>query len=189
MKKIVSLVIAFLVLFSLSACSSTNKSSSSSSKKALTSSEIKASSESKAAKESKAAEESKAEAAAEAAASAAAAQEEADKTNPATYPTVPYDEMARNADNHAGEKIQFSGSVIQVMDLDDGGAALRVSTSEDGYEDIYYVEVDSSYWSTNRLLEDDLVTIYGTVYGLYSYDSTMGGKITVPAVNVVFYTR
>ena len=35
---------------------------------------------------------------------------------------------------------------------------------------------------TSRILDDDYVTVYGTSLGLYSYQSTMGGEITVPAL-------
>lgn len=117
----------------------------------------------------------------------AKAKEEADKTNPATYPTSTYDEMARNGNSHAGEKLQITGKVIQAQDRDSGGAMLRVATGADGYDDIYMVQIDSDNWNKHRLLEDDQITIYGNVYGLYSYSSTLGGKITVPALIAVFY--
>lgn len=129
----------------------------------------------------------KAQAKAKADAQAAEAQKEADKKNPETYPTLAYDEMARNGNKHKGEKLQISGKVIQVQDSDDGGAMLRVATSADGYDDIYLVQIDSNDWENHRLLEDDIITIYGDVYGLYSYESTFGGKITVPALVAVFY--
>ena len=117
----------------------------------------------------------------------AKAKEEADKTNPATYPTSTYDEMARNGNSHAGEKLQITGKVIQAQDRDSGGAMLRVAIGADGYDDIYMVQIDSDNWNKHRLLEDDQITIYGNVYGLYSYSSTLGGKITVPALIAVFY--
>lgn len=129
----------------------------------------------------KADEEAKAKAAAE-----AKAKEEADKTNPATYPTLPYDEMARNGNKHAGEKLQITGKVIQVTDGDDGTATLRVATSGD-YDDVYLAQIDSDEWENHRLLEDDQITLYGRIYGLYTYESTMGGNITVPAIAVTFY--
>lgn len=135
----------------------------------------------------KKADEKKAEAAAKAAEAAAEAQKEADKKNPATYPTLPYDEMARNGNKHKDEKLQITGKVIQAQDTDDGGAMLRVATSADGYDDIYMVQVNSDEWQNHRLLEDDVITIYGDVFGLYSYESTLGGKITVPALIAVFY--
>lgn len=128
----------------------------------------------------KAAQEASAKAAAE-----KAAQDAADK-DPNTYQSLPYDEMARNGDNHKGEKLQINGKVIQVIDTDDGTAQLRVAT-RDGYDDVYYIEIPASQWKTHRLLEDDVITFYGNVYGLLSYDSTMGGKITVPAMTVNMY--
>ena len=123
--------------------------------------------------------------AADKAAAEKAAQDAADK-DPNTYQSLPYDEMARNGDNHKGEKLQINGKVIQVIDSDDGTAQLRVAT-RDGYDDVYYIEIPASQWKTHRLLEDDVITFYGNVYGLLSYDSTMGGKITVPAMTVNMY--
>ena len=133
----------------------------------------------------KAANEKAAQEAAAKAAAEKAAQDAADK-DPNTYQSLPYDEMARNGDNHKGEKLQINGKVIQVMDSDDGTAHLRVAT-RDGYDDVYYIEIPASQWKTHRLLEDDVITFYGNVYGLLSYDSTMGGKITVPAMTVNMY--
>ena len=133
----------------------------------------------------KAANEKAAQEAAAKAAAEKAAQDAADK-DPNTYQSLPYDEMARNGDNHKGEKLQINGKVIQVIDSDDGTAQLRVAT-RDGYDDVYYIEIPASQWKTHRLLEDDVITFYGNVYGLLSYDSTMGGKITVPAMTVYMY--
>ena len=121
------------------------------------------------------------------AAAAQEAKEEAEKKDPATYPTQTYDEMARNGDSHAGEKIQITGKVIQVQDSNDGGATLRVATSANGYDDVYLVQIMSSEWQGHRLLEDDQITIYGTAYGLYSYETVMGNTQTVPAIIAVFY--
>mgnify|MGYP001781022041 CR=1 FL=1 len=114
-------------------------------------------------------------------------QAEADKKNPATYPELPYDEMARNGNKHKGEKLKITGTVRQVIDRDTGGAILRVATSENGYDDMYLVQIDSTEWENHRLLEDDVISFYGEVYGLYSYESTMGGKITVPDLIVNMY--
>lgn len=114
-------------------------------------------------------------------------QAEADKKNPATYPELPYDEMARNGNKHKGEKLKITGTVRQVMDRDTGGAILRVATSENGYDDMYLVQIDSTEWENHRLLEDDVISFYGEVYGLYSYESTMGVKITVPDLIVNMY--
>ncbi|MCO4530948.1 hypothetical protein Si102_01918 [Streptococcus infantarius subsp. infantarius] len=171
--------------------SSTVTTTSKSKEETKSSEELAASKASSEAAASKASEEkAKKEAETKASMEAAAAQkakEEAEKKDPATYPTQTYDEMARNGDSHAGEKIQITGKVIQVQDSDDGGATLRVATSADGYDDVYLVQIMSSEWKGHRLLEDDQITIYGTVYGLYSYKTVMGNTQTVPAIIAVFY--
>lgn len=171
--------------------SSTITTTSKSKEETKSSEELAASKASSEAAASKASEEkAKKEAETKASMEAAAAQkakEEAEKKDPATYPTQTYDEMARNGDSHAGEKIQITGKVIQVQDSDDGGATLRVATSADGYDDVYLVQIMSSEWKGHRLLEDDQITIYGTVYGLYSYKTVMGNTQTVPAIIAVFY--
>ena len=168
--------------------SSTVTTTSKSKEETKSSEELAASKASSEAAASKASEEkAKKEAETKASMEAAAAQkakEEAEKKDPATYPTQTYDEMARNGDSHAGEKIQITGKVIQVQDSDDGGATLRVATSADGYDDVYLVQIMSSEWKGHRLLEDDQITIYGTVYGLYSYKTVMGNTQTVPAIIV-----
>ena len=171
--------------------SSTVTTTSKSKEETKSSEELAASKASSEAAASKASEEkAKKEAETKASMEAAAAQkakEEAEKKDPATYPTQTYDEMARYGDSHAGEKIQITGKVIQVQDSDDGGATLRVATSADGYDDVYLVQIMPSEWKGHRLLEDDQITIYGTVYGLYSYKTVMGNTQTVPAIIAVFY--
>ena len=171
--------------------STTTSSTVTTTSKSKSSEELAASKASSEAAASKASEEkAKKEAETKASMEAAAAQEakeEAEKKDPATYPTQTYDEMARNGDSHAGEKIQITGKVIQVQDSDDGGAILRVATSANGYDDVYLVQIMSSEWKGHRLLEDDQITIYGTAYGLYSYETVMGNTQTVPAIIAVFY--
>lgn len=171
--------------------STTTSSTVTTTSKSKSSEELAASKASSEAAASKASEEkAKKEAETKASMEAAAAQEakeEAEKKDPATYPTQAYDEMARNGDSHAGEKIKITGKVIQVQDSDDGGATLRVATSANGYDDVYLVQIMSSEWKGHRLLEDDQITIYGTAYGLYSYETVMGNTQTVPAIIAVFY--
>ena len=133
----------------------------------------------------KAAKEAAEKAEAEKQAAEKAAKEAADR-DPNSYQALPYEEMARNGNNHKGEKLQITGTVIQVTDSTDGGATLRVATNGK-YDDIYMVQISKNEWESHRLLENDVITFYGYVYGLYSYKSVMGGQITVPALIVKFY--
>ena len=123
------------------------------------------------------AEEEAAQKAAEEAAAAAAAEEEAKG-----YETgITYDQLARTPDDSKGKKIKFYGKVLQVME-GNGNVQIRLAVDDD-YDTVLYCEYQSDIVSS-RVLEDDHITIYGTYYGLYSYQSTMGGTITIPAAIV-----
>ncbi len=103
------------------------------------------------------------------------------------YENVSYDNLARNPDDYEGELVQNSGRVIQVVD-GETEVNLRIATASDGYDDVVLVYYDPSIVDS-RILEDDNVTYYGRSKGLYTYESTMGGEITVPLVQIHKITR
>lgn len=98
-------------------------------------------------------------------------------------PEITYDQLARTPDDYTGKDITFSGKVLQVMeDSDSGETQLRIATSDD-YDKIMLIGYDSSILKS-RILEDDEIRFYGTSIGLITYQSTMGGDITIPAAVV-----
>lgn len=102
-------------------------------------------------------------------------------TTEADYSAVSYDSLARTPDDYMFSKVKGTGEVIQVLE-GDGETQLRIAL-DDYYDDVVLVYYDSNIVS-ERVLEDDIVTYYGTSYGLYTYESTMGGDITVPLIEV-----
>ncbi len=94
---------------------------------------------------------------------------------------ISYDELARTPDDFKGKKVKFYGKVVQVME-GDGKVQIRLAVDDD-YDTILYCEYSSDIVSS-RVLEDDEITIYGVSAGLLTYQSTMGGNITIPAVLV-----
>lgn len=106
-------------------------------------------------------------------------QEEKEKKG---YDTgITYEQLARTPDDYEGEKVKFQGKVIQVMEGDDS-TQLRVAVNND-YDSVIYVEYEDGIVDS-RVLEDDQITVMGISAGLLSYSSTMGGKITIPAILV-----
>lgn len=103
------------------------------------------------------------------------------------YDSMSYEDLARNPEKYEGKKYKGSGKVLQVLESD-SEVDMRVATSEDGWEDIVYVVYSPSIVDS-RILEDDQVTFYGESHGLYSYESTMGGTITIPILYVQKITR
>lgn len=94
---------------------------------------------------------------------------------------ITYDQLARTPDDYVGKKVKFSGKVVQVVEGSDS-VDIRLAVNDD-YDTIVYAEYAKSTVSS-RVLEDDEITIYGTSVGTISYQSTLGGTITIPGVYV-----
>ena len=99
--------------------------------------------------------------------------------------SIAYSDLARNPDEYQGKYVKFTGKVVQTMEGESIGA-LRVNVTKGkySYDDTVYVlyAIDSS----NRVLEDDIVTFYGYSGGLYSYESVLGATITIPSVYAMY---
>lgn len=100
---------------------------------------------------------------------------------------IPYKDLARDPDNYKGELVKFTGEVVQVIESSFGANEYRVAVTKDEYG---YYDYDNIIYLTyslkdgeSRILEDDIIVFYGTYTGLTSYTSTLGGKITIPAVD------
>ena len=111
--------------------------------------------------------------------------EQIEKNYKAKCNTYSYNEIARNPDSYKGKYAKIYGKVIQVMQEKSNGKieyTLRVGTSGSYYYDdvvLVYYEADSS---ESRILEDDMVTLYGELRGEYSYETVMGNEITIPLI-------
>lgn len=204
-KGLYGLLIAFLILFggvnsSLKdsesktksedkvSISSSSKKTSSVDKASLASSEAKYASESSeiaSSKSASSASEASSKASSKAAESssraAALSSSEAVDKDPNSYKTgITYEQVARTPDDYEGKKVQFTGKVIQVIE-DKSETQIRLAVDGDS-DNIILVGFDPDILNGSRVLEDDLVTVSGTSVGTVSYKSTMGGKITIPAM-------
>lgn len=157
--------------------SSSEKAAKASSKAAKESSQVAELSKKSAAKaSSKAASESSA-----AAYSASVASSEAFEKSPESYNTgVTYDQLARTPDDYEGKKVSFSGTVVQVLE-DDGVTEMRLAVNGD-YDTIILVDILDSDRGSSHVLENDNITVYGKSTGTTTYESTMGGDITIPSM-------
>lgn len=121
----------------------------------------------------------KADAEAEAAAKEKAEAEEKERIG---YDTgITYDQLARTPDDFIFEKVKFRGTVVQVME-GDGITQIRLAVNDD-YDTILFGEFDSTVVDS-RILEDDTITIRGLSSGLMTYESTMGGSISIPGISI-----
>ena len=94
---------------------------------------------------------------------------------------ITYDQLARNPDTYMGKKVKFSGKVIQVME-GDTETQLRIAVNGN-YDNVMLAGFNPSIIKS-RILENDQVNFKGKSVGVITYESTMGGNITIPGVFV-----
>ncbi len=104
--------------------------------------------------------------------------------------TVSYKTIARDPNGLAGGKFTFTGEVIQVIEpsvfSDITSYRVNVTKNEyDYYEDTIIVEFRMPE-DVDRILEGDIVKLWGESTGLYTYESILGAKITVPSVRAKY---
>lgn len=110
-------------------------------------------------------------------------KEEADfKSSCQTYT---FEQMARNPENFKGTNVKVTGEVIQAL-YGTSGVDLRVNITREGTYTTYYTDtIYVTYYpeeGEDKILEDDIITIYGTSQGDYTYTSTIGASITLPLI-------
>ena len=92
-----------------------------------------------------------------------------------------YNTIARDAENYKDTKVKFRGKVLQEGSFGiDGMNYIRLAV-DSNYDTVLFVTYTTDQ-VTGRILEDDILTIYGTVVGDYSYETVMGATITLPWV-------
>jgi len=94
---------------------------------------------------------------------------------------ITYKQLARTPDDYEGKKVKFSGKVLQVVE-GESEVNLRVAVNSN-YNNVIFVYYPSSLTKV-RVLKDDNVNLYGVSEGLHTYQSTMGGNITIPLIQV-----
>ncbi|PLS31734.1 tcdA-E operon negative regulator [Bifidobacterium margollesii] len=111
--------------------------------------------------------------------------EESDDQFKSSTQNIPFDELARNPQANTGKRVHLHGKVVQVIE-DDTVSQYRVSVQQDDYGNwdsdhvIYVMYVRTS--ADSRILKNDIVDIWGTSQGTITYQSSLGGDITIPSV-------
>lgn len=112
--------------------------------------------------------------------------EEKEKQAKQGYNTgITYEQLARTPDKLMGRAVKFYGKVIQIIE-GDTEVQMRLAVNDD-YDKILYCAISKDNLKGTRILENDKITIYGVSTGLITYDSTMGGKISIPGVLIQKY--
>lgn len=101
-----------------------------------------------------------------------------------------YDDLARDTEKFVGKKSTLTGEVIQVMESGNS-VQMRVNITKKGSSNYTYwsdtIFIDYTRKSDEaRILEDDIIQVWGPVIGRLKYESTMGQEITIPHVTAKY---
>ncbi len=82
-----------------------------------------------------------------------------------------YNTIARDSNSYKDQKVRFRGKVLQEGDSGSGVNYIRLAV-DSNYDTVLFVTYTSDQVSV-RILDDDIITVYGTVVGDYSYETVM----------------
>lgn len=91
--------------------------------------------------------------------------------------------MKKNPEKHAGTYTKYEGKILQIVE-DDSSIIIRLAVTKDiyGYDlnDVVYI----TYEGTTEFVDEDVIIVYGTVIGTYTYESQAGYNISLPHIEV-----
>lgn len=101
-----------------------------------------------------------------------------------------YETLARDPGGYKGTYGKYTGEVIQVMESSFLGVisyTLRINITKGkyGYSDTIYVTYMQS-GDAPRILEDDIVTVWGMNNGSKTYQTVLGASVTIPWVEAEY---
>lgn len=97
-----------------------------------------------------------------------------------------YDEIARDPDRYVNTEGVYTGEVVQVLESGNNlEMRVNITWGRYSYSDTIYVFYTKKA-GESRILEDDIITIYGTNKGTISYESVMHTTITLPRVDAKY---
>lgn len=106
--------------------------------------------------------------------------------------TVKYKDLCRYPDQYAGKKITITGKVQQIMDANwlSSDKAWRVQTDNDDYgyylDDEYYA-IDKRPSDAIKVLQDDIVVIYGEFTGMTNVTRALTNTTDeIPCIDVAY---
>lgn len=108
--------------------------------------------------------------------------------------TISFEDLSRNPDKYKGNNYKFTGQVIQVQEGWFDTVDLRINVTKEEFEYIDDVMWTDTIYATvtipegaDNLLEDDVITFWGTCDGNYSYTSVLGNQISLPKIDIEYY--
>lgn len=102
--------------------------------------------------------------------------------------SIEYAQLKKDPNKYSGQYAKYTGEIVQILE-DGNNTVIRLAVTKDdfGYNfgDIVFVK----YQGTTDYVEKDIVTVYGTLDGSYTYKSQAGWDISVPSMSADFFDK
>ena len=98
---------------------------------------------------------------------------------------VEYSDLTESQTAYKGSNLMFTGKVEQIAGQD-GRAFGRIAVTKTSYG---YDNIVIFFCDDDTIKKDDIITIYGTGEGFYTYKGALGQDVTKPSVKVMFVTN
>ena len=97
---------------------------------------------------------------------------------------ISYKQLTKDPNSFMGKTASFTGQILEIQQSGDTGI-LRLSVTNLGYgiwdpNDVIYV----TYNKATQAVQDDIVTVTGTLTGTETYTSQANYQITIPSMNI-----
>jgi RNA polymerase subunit RPABC4/transcription elongation factor Spt4 len=101
-----------------------------------------------------------------------------------------YEEIARNPNAYKEKPSLFTGKVVQVLE-NGRNITLRLNVTKGQYmwSDTIWVDYIRSNEDESRILNDDVIKVYGNLNGIKSYKATLGNTINIPWLIAYYIER
>jgi hypothetical protein len=104
--------------------------------------------------------------------------------------SIPWTDLMRTPDNYKNTIVYFRGKVLQIQNEYGNKYMLRIATKKTPYlgylEDAIYVDYEGiPEYNGNRILENDIVDLWGNFVGIKTYNAILGNEVTVPEINAL----
>jgi len=98
---------------------------------------------------------------------------------------ISYDDLMRYNERYVGNIIYYRGQIVQFSENPRGKDILRLATKKLEYSEDYYENVIYVNYKGPRLLEGDIIDLWGEVKGLKTYPAVLGNSVTIPEINAL----
>lgn len=108
--------------------------------------------------------------------------------------TIDFKTLSRNPDKYKDNDYKFEGKIIQVQEGWGDSVDLRINVTKEEnkyldeplWTDTIYATVEIPA-GEDKLLEDDVITFWGTCDGNYTYETVMGNNVSLPKIDIKYY--